>query len=85
MEKMKVEFEVKGFGEEKVLNVDDAFKSIEIARVNGLSKDTTLGELESILKAMFDEVEKNYENPPQFTGRITIRAKKENAEIKYYG
>ncbi|MBO1626189.1 hypothetical protein J4P90_13270 [Bacillus sp. SY8(2021)] len=85
MEKMKVEFEVKGFGEEELVNVDGAYKSIEIARVKGLSKETTLGELESILTAMFDEVEKKYENPPQFTGRITIRAKKENAEIKYYG
>ncbi|MCI0765994.1 hypothetical protein [Bacillus sp. TL12] len=85
MEKMKVEFEVKGFGEEELSHVNGAFKSIEIARVHSLSKETTLGELESILQAMCDEVEKNYENPPQFTGRITIRAKKENAEMKYYG
>lgn len=83
--KIKVEFEVKGFGEENLVNIDNAYKSIEIARVNSLSKETTLGELESILKAMFAEVEGAYENPEQFLGKITIRAKKENSEITFLG
>ena len=83
MNRIKVEFEVTGFGKEKLVNIDNAYKNIEIARVNGLSKETTLGELESILKPMFDEVEAAYENPEQFFGKITIRVKKENNEIEF--
>ncbi|OUB36690.1 hypothetical protein BK708_02400 [Bacillus thuringiensis serovar yunnanensis] len=57
MKKVKVEFEVKGSGEEILVNIDRAYKNSEIARVHALSKETTLGELESILTDMFNEVE----------------------------
>ncbi|MGH0945346.1 hypothetical protein ACQVTS_30440 [Bacillus mycoides] len=83
MKKVKVEFEVKGSGEENLVNIDNVYKSIEIARVHALSKETTLGELDSILTAMFNEVEGAYKNPKLIHGKITIRAKKEMNEIKF--
>ncbi|OUB36692.1 hypothetical protein BK708_02420 [Bacillus thuringiensis serovar yunnanensis] len=85
MKKVKVEFEVKGSGEEILVNIDHAYKSIEIARVHALSKETTLSELESILTAMFNEVECAYKNPKLIFGKITIRAKKEMNDIKFLG
>ncbi|MHA2890661.1 hypothetical protein [Bacillus cereus] len=72
LKKMKVEFEVKGFVEENLVNIDNAFKSIEIARVHALSKETTIGELESIVTAMFNEIECAYKNPKLNHGKINI-------------
>ena len=82
---IKVEFEVRGFGEEQVENMEDSYKSVEIARTKRISKLTTLGELESMLNELFDEVGEHYENPEQLLGKITIRAKKEKDLIKYLG
>ena len=85
MGNIKVEFEVRGFGEEQVENMEDSYKSVEIARTKRISKLTTLGELESMLNELFDEVGEHYENPEQLLGKITIRAKKEKDLIKYLG
>ncbi len=82
---MKVEMEVKAFGEVEVQSAKDAFKSVELMRVHKLSKDTTLGELEALLSSLFEEVENGYKNPGQCLAKITIRVKKENGEIVYLG
>ncbi|WP_155594028.1 hypothetical protein [Lysinibacillus cavernae] len=82
---MKIEMEVKAFGEVEVQGVEDAFKGVELMSVHKLSKDTTLGELEALLTTLFEEIENGYKNPQQCVGKITIRAKKENGEIVYLG
>jgi len=82
---MKLEIEVKAFGEIEVQGTEDAFKGVELMGIHKLSKDTTLGELEVLLSSLFEEVESGYKNPEQCVGKITIRAKKENGEIVYLG
>lgn len=82
---MKIEMEVKAFGKVEVQGAKDAFKGVELMSVHKLSKDTTLGELETLLSTLFEEVENEYKNPEQCAGKITIRAKKENGEIVYLG
>ena len=82
---MKIEMEVKAFGEVEVEGAKDAFKGVELMSVHKLSKDTTLGELEALISTLFEEVENGYKNPKQCVGKITIRAKKENGEIIYLG
>ena len=82
---MKLEIEVKAFGEIEVQGTEDAFKGVELMSIHKLSKDTTLGELEVLLSTLFEEVENGYKNPEQCVGKITIRAKKENGEIVYLG
>lgn len=85
MKNLKIEIEVKAFGEVEVQGTEDAFKGVEIMQVHNLSKDTTLGEVENILYTLFQEVENGYKNPEQCVGKITIRGKKENGEIVYLG
>lgn len=80
---MKIEIEVKAFGEVDVLGMEDAFKGVELMGVHNLSKDTTLGEVESLLSKLFEQVDSGYKNPKQCVGKITIRAKKENGAIVY--
>ena len=82
---MKVEIEVKAFGEVEVHGIENAFKGVELMGVHKLSKDTTLGEIETLLSTLFEKVENGYKNPQQCVGKITIRAKKENGEIIYLG
>ncbi|KPN95979.1 hypothetical protein [Lysinibacillus sp. ZYM-1] len=82
---MKIEIEVRAFGEVEVHGTEDAYKGIELMRVHKLSKDTTLGEVENLLSTLFQEVENGYKNPKQCVGKITIRAKKENGEIVFLG
>ena len=82
---MKIEIEVKAFGKVEVQGTEDAYQSTEIARVFELPKETTLGELESLLTKLFGEVENGYSNPEQCLGKITIRAKNENGNIVYLG
>ncbi|MFF3102562.1 hypothetical protein [Viridibacillus arvi] len=80
---MKIEMEVKAFGEVEVQGAKDAFKGVELMSVHKLSKDTTIRELETLLSKLLEEVENGYKNPEQCVGKITIRAKKENGEIVY--
>ncbi|EPD53835.1 hypothetical protein HMPREF1210_00658 [Paenisporosarcina sp. HGH0030] len=83
---MKIEIEVKAFGEVEVQGIEDSFKDVELMGVHKLSKDTTLGEVEALLSRLFGEDENGYKNPEQCVGnKITIRAKKENGEIVYLG
>ncbi|PER08743.1 hypothetical protein [Bacillus cereus] len=82
MNRVNVEFEIKGFGKETLVHIDNTYKSVEIACVNKLPKETTLGELESILKSLFNKVEEDYTNSESFFGKITIRVRKENNEIE---
>ena len=82
---MKVELEVSAFGEVEVPGTENAFQGLELTRVHNLSKDTTLGEVEELLSSLFDEVTKNYKNPEQCAGKITVRAKRENGDMIYLG
>lgn len=85
LKNLKIEIEVRAFGEVEVQGTEDAYKSVELMRVHNLSKDTTLGEVEKLLSTLFQEVENDYKNPEQCVGKITIRAKKENNKIVYLG
>ncbi|MFS0883567.1 hypothetical protein [Metabacillus niabensis] len=82
---MKIEIEVKAFGKDEVQGTLVAYKSNELMRVHNLSDKTTIAEVETLLEALFEEVERGFINPEQCVGKITIRAKKENGEIKYLG
>lgn len=82
---MKIEIEVRAFGEVEVQGTEDAYKGVELMRVHKLSKDTTLGEVETLLSTLFGEVENGYNNPKQCLGKITIRASKEDGKIVYLG
>lgn len=82
---MKVEIEVRAFGEDDVAGTVDAYKSSELIRVHQLTKDTTLGDIQSLMAKLFEEVESGYTNPEQCLGKITIRVKKENGEIEFLG
>lgn len=82
-EDMKIEIEVKAFGE--VDGNGDVYKSTELIRLHNLPKDTTLGEIETLLSKQFQEVEEGYKNPEQFVGKVTIRVKKEDGKIVYLG
>ncbi|AEI42746.1 hypothetical protein [Paenibacillus mucilaginosus] len=73
---MKIELEMRAFGKVEVQGTEDAYQSTEFARVYKLPKETTIGELESLLTKLFDEVENGYSNPQQSLGKITIRAKR---------
>ena len=73
---MKIEIEVRAFGEVEVQGTEDAYKGIELMRVHKLSKDTTLGEVETLLSSLFQEVENGYKNPEQCLGKVTIGQKR---------
>lgn len=82
-EGMKIEIEVKAFGE--VDGNGDVYKGTELIRLHNLPKDTTLGEIEALLSKQFQEVEEGYKNPEHFVGKVTIRLKKEDGKIVYLG
>ncbi|EKE30742.1 hypothetical protein MJ3_12270 [Salimicrobium jeotgali] len=83
---IKVEFEIKAYGEEKTDDYNDSFKGYEVARNKVLSKEITLGELENYVSTIFEEVKGDYGQPPeQLTAKITIRAKEKEGEITYLG
>lgn len=80
---MKVEFDVKAFGQEEVEGTVDGFRSAELIRVHELSKETTLAQLELLLEDIIAEVEQGYASPDNCHAKITIRVKKENGELKF--
>ena len=81
---IKVEFEIKAFGEEEIDNYNNSFKGYEVARNKVLSKEITLGELENYISSIFREVKDDYgQQPEQLTAKITIRAKENEGEITY--
>ncbi|WP_394173279.1 hypothetical protein [Guptibacillus hwajinpoensis] len=85
-EKIKVEFEVKAFGQDHVADSEDSFKGLEIGRVKVLSKDTTLGELEEYIKRYYEEVKEHYgTQPEQLTAKVTIRATEKEDQMLYLG
>ncbi|WP_431803687.1 hypothetical protein [Halobacillus andaensis] len=86
MGEVKVEFEVKGFGEEKCDGYDDAIKSFEMLRTKTLPKSTTLEQLETIVNELFNEIKKSYDHPPcQLGAKVIIRAKEKNDQVIYLG
>ena len=83
---IKVEFEIKAFGEEEIDNYNNSFKGYEVARYKVLSKEITWGELENYICSIFREVKDDYgQQPEQLTAKITIRAKENEGEITYLG
>ncbi|MFJ7667622.1 hypothetical protein ACIQXI_10955 [Lysinibacillus sp. NPDC097195] len=52
-----------------------------VIRVHKLSKDTMLAEGENLFSTLFSEGEKNYKNPKQCVGNVTIRANKKMVNL----
>ena len=82
---MKVEIEVRAFGEDNVQGTVDAYRNNELIRVHNLTTDTTLGDIHTLMAKLIEEVESGYANPEQCLGKITIRVKKENGKIEFLG
>ena len=83
---IKVEFEIKAFGEETITDYEDSWKGFEIARTKTLSKETTLENIETIINQLFDEIQLSYgKQPEQLVAKVLIRAKKQEAQITYLG
>lgn len=83
---IKVEFEVKAFGEETISDYEGSYKGIEIARTKNLSKETTLENIEMIVHQLFEEIQTSYgKQPEQLVAKVVIRAKKQDAQITYLG
>ena len=78
---MKIEIEVKAFGEIEVPGIEDSFKGVELMGVHKLSKDTTLGEIEALLSTLFEEVENGYKNPEQCVGKSRFVQKKKMGKL----
>ena len=84
--KIKVEFEVKGFGEDTIKGYEGSYKGVEVVRTKSLSKDTTLEEIETIVHQLFEEIQLSYEKQPeQLVAKVIIRAKKKDTQITYIG
>ncbi|MDP4549646.1 hypothetical protein Q9251_01975 [Alkalihalobacillus macyae] len=85
-EGVKVEFEVKAFGQDHVADSEDSFKGYEIGRVKSFPKDTTLGELEEYIKRYYKEVKEQYgTQPEQLVAKVTIRATEKEDQVLYLG
>ncbi|MCP3028495.1 hypothetical protein [Halobacillus sp. A5] len=84
-ENIKVEFEVKGFGEISQQGYEDAFTSHEILRTKILPKHTTLEELEQTVETLLEEVRSHFDLPEQLAAKVTIRAKHKNNQLVYLG
>ncbi|WP_391122336.1 hypothetical protein [Psychrobacillus sp. L3] len=85
-EKIKVEFEIKGFGEETTQDYDGSYKGIEVVRTKDLPKDTTLEEIETIVNHLFEEIELIYgKQPEHLLAKVVIRATKKDTQITYLG
>lgn len=83
---IKVEFEVKAFGEETISDYEGSYKGFEIARTKKLPKETTLENIEMIVKQLFEEIQSSYGGQPeQLVAKVIIRAKKQDAQITYLG
>ncbi|MGG3887526.1 hypothetical protein [Metabacillus fastidiosus] len=85
VEQMKVEFEISAFGEEILNDYESSFKKNEIGRIKNFSKETTLANIEEILKGLFAEMRSTYDQPPHMAGKVTVRVKMENGQIKFLG
>ncbi|WP_042350917.1 hypothetical protein [Bacillus massiliigorillae] len=84
--KIKVEFEINGYGEETIQGYEGSYKGLEVQRSMDLPKDTTLGEIEEIVNELFEEVRLGYgKQPEQLTAKVAIRALKEDTQITYIG
>ena len=83
MTQIKVEFEVKGFGEDTIKGYEGSYKGVEVVRIKSLSKDTTLEEIETIIYQLFEEIQLSYEKQPeQLVAKIIIRAKKKKQRLR---
>ncbi|WP_082232778.1 hypothetical protein [Halobacillus massiliensis] len=83
---IKVEFEVKAFGEETSKDYEEAIKTLEVFRTKALPKETTLAQLEESISELFKEVKQSYEHDEiQLGAKVVIRAKEEDGHVVYLG
>jgi len=84
-EGIKVELEISAFGQETVPSYDDSFRKHEIARTRILPKETTLAQLEEMVKELMAEVKEDFQQPEQILAKVTLRAKETDGVLKYLG
>ncbi|MFC9709761.1 hypothetical protein JNUCC31_01915 [Paenibacillus sp. JNUCC31] len=84
-EGIKVELEVSAFGQESVREYDDSFRKHEIVRTRILPKETTLEQLEVLVKEMMAEIKEDFQQPEQLIAKVTLRAKETDGVLKYLG
>ncbi|PGK52003.1 hypothetical protein CN918_29890 [Priestia megaterium] len=78
---MKVEIEVKAFGEEQVVGASDGYKGMEISRTHDLPKETTVEEVRELANSLVEEVKKIYPNPEQIVAKAAIRLHTESGRL----
>ncbi|GAS82488.1 hypothetical protein [Paenibacillus amylolyticus] len=84
-EGIKVELEISALGQETVQAYNDSFRRHEIVRTRILPKETTLEQIEELVKDMMTEVKKDFEQPEQLLAKVTLRAKESNGVLEYLG
>ncbi|RAW18389.1 MULTISPECIES: hypothetical protein [Paenibacillus] len=84
-EGIKVELEISAFGQETVPLYDDSFRKHEIARTRILPKETTLAQLEEMVKELMAEIKEDFHQPEQLLAKVTLRAKETDGVLKYLG
>ncbi|MFE6075846.1 hypothetical protein ACFVQB_15345 [Paenibacillus sp. NPDC057886] len=84
-EGIKVELEISAFGQEAVPSYDDSFRKHEIMRTRILPRETTLAQLEELVKEMMVEIKEDFQQPEQLLAKVTLRAKETDGVLKYLG
>ncbi|MFS0783115.1 hypothetical protein [Bacillus sp. 1P06AnD] len=83
-DEMRIEFELKAFGEDKIEGYEDSFKGLEMARTKSFSKEASLADVELVVKELFKEIQSSYgKKPEQLSAKIVIRLKEEENSILY--
>ncbi|MDQ0169663.1 hypothetical protein [Paenibacillus tundrae] len=83
---MKMEFEITAFGLEGHEGYSEAYRQNEIVRTKLVSRDTTLGEVEEVIKELMAEIRQEFIQPPEYVNaKVVLRVKSENGELKYLG
>lgn len=84
-ESIKVEFELSAWGQENTQDGGDSFQKHELLKIRNVSRDTTLEQLEAMVKEMITEIKTVYPKPEQLGVKVTLRAKETDGVFTYPG
>ncbi|MBR2565652.1 MAG: hypothetical protein IKE29_13655 [Paenibacillus sp.] len=84
-EGVKVEFEISAWGQETTSGEGNCFQKHEMMKIRTLPKNTTLEQLEVLVKGMIREIKTTYPQPEQLAVKVTLRAKEIEGELTYLG
>ncbi|MDN4601962.1 hypothetical protein P5G61_12055 [Paenibacillus sp. F6_3S_P_1C] len=66
-------------------NQSQTYRKHEIARTRILPRETTLAQLEEMVKEMMAEIKEDFQQPEQLLAKVTLRAKETDGDLKYLG